>query len=117
MPGKVYGGILRINPLLPAAADPQRSANGQYSIPADNPYKTNAALLPEKYMMGFRNPQRFTWDGANGRMFVADIGQNRVEEIDVAQAGANYGWNQREGSYVYNSDGSIGANFIYYSST
>ena len=61
-------------------------------------------------MGGFRNPQRFTWDNANGRMFVADIGQNHVEEIDVAQAGANYGWNEREGSYVFNSDGSIGAN-------
>ena len=43
-------------------------------------------------------------------MFVADIGQNLVEEIDVAVAGANYGWNQREGSYVYNSNGSDGPN-------
>lgn len=110
MLGKVYGAVLRINPLLPMAGDPQRSANGQYSIPADNPYKTNSAFLPEKYLAGFRNPQRFTWDSANGRMFVADIGQNTVEEIDVAQAGANYGWNQREGSYVYNSNGSIGSN-------
>ena len=108
-PGKVYGAVLRIDPLPPAANDPQRSVNGQYRIPADNPYKTNGALLPEKYLTGFRNPQRFTWDGANGRMFVADIGQNTVEEIDVAQAGANYGWNQREGSYVFNGNGSTGA--------
>ena len=111
MPGKVYGGILRINPLVPTAADAHPSANGQYSIPSDNPaYTTNAAFLPEKYMMGFRNPQRFVWDGANGRLLIADIGQNHVEELDLAQAGANYGWNQREGSYVFNSDGSIGAN-------
>ncbi len=110
MPGNAYGAILRINPLMPAANDPQRSANGQYGIPADNPYTTNAALLKEKYAGGFRNPQRFTWDLANGRMFVADIGQNRVEEIDVCVPGANYGWNAREGSYVFNSDGSIGAN-------
>ena len=109
-PGKVYGAILRINPLLPATTAANRSTNGQYTIPADNPYTANPALLKEKYAQGFRNPQRFTWDSANGRMFVADIGQNRVEEIDVAQPGANYGWNQREGSYVYNSDGSIGAN-------
>ncbi len=109
-PGKVYGAILRINPLQPAAGAANRSANGQYSIPTDNPYTTHPSLLREKFVEGFRNPQRFTWDRANGRMFVADIGQNTVEEIDVAQAGANYGWNQREGSYVFNSDGSIGAN-------
>ena len=109
-PGKAYGAVLRINPLLPTATDADRSANGQYHVPADNPYVTHPGLLPEKYMMGFRNPQRFTWDSANGRLFVADIGQNHVEEIDLAQAGANYGWNAREGSYVFNSDGSIGAN-------
>ena len=111
MPGKAYGGILRINPLVPTAVDAHPSANGQYSIPEDNPaYTTNAAFLPEKYLMGFRNPQRFTWDSANGRLLIADIGQNHVEELDLGQAGANYGWNQREGSYVFNSDGSIGAN-------
>ena len=110
MLGNAYGAILRINPLLPAAGDPQASSNGQYSVPADNPYATNAAFLPEKYAAGFRNPQRFTWDSANGHMLIADIGQNTVEEIDLGQAGANYGWNQREGSYVFNSDGTIGAN-------
>ena len=60
-------------------------------------------------MSGFRNPQRFTWDTATGRLFIADIGQNSVEEIDIAQAGANYGWNSREGDFIYNSDGSVGA--------
>ncbi len=109
--GDAYGAILRINPLKPAAGSKTASANGQYSIPTDNPhYTTNAAFLPEKFAAGFRNPQRFTWDGANGRMFVADIGQNTVEEIDVVQAGANYGWNAREGDYVYDaSTGGIGA--------
>ena len=111
MLGKAYGAVLRINPLLPTAGSAQASDNGQYSIPADNPYATNPAFLPEKYAAGFRNPQRFTWDSANSRMFIADIGQNTVEEIDLGQAGANYGWNQREGSYVYDSStGGIGAN-------
>ena len=109
-PGKVYGAILRINPLLPASNAANRSANGQYSIPTDNPYTTHPSLLPEKYAEGFRNPQRFTWDSANGHLLIADIGQNTVEEIDLGQAGANYGWNQREGSYVFNSNGTIGAN-------
>ena len=111
MSGKVYGAILRINPLRPTGGTVHPSANGQYAIPVDNPaYTTSATFLPEKYMMGFRNPQRFTWDSANGHLIVADIGQGRVEELDLAKAGANYGWNQREGSYVYNSDGSDGAN-------
>ena len=109
--GDAYGAILRINPLKPAAGSAQASTNAQYSIPADNPhYTTNAAFLPEKWAAGFRNPQRFTWDSANGRMFVADIGQNTVEEIDIGQAGANYGWNQREGDYAFESStGGIGA--------
>ncbi len=109
MAGGAFGAILRINPLLPAAGDPRRSANGQYRIPADNPFTTNRALLPEKFAGGFRNPQRFTWDPANGHLFIADIGQNRVEEIDLAVPGANYGWNQREGSFVY-QNGNIGNN-------
>ena len=111
MLGNAYGAILRIDPLLPAADDPQPSANGQYRIPADNPvYDQRRIVCRKNTPAGFRNPQRFTWDSANGRMFVADIGQNHVEEIDVGRPGANYGWNQREGSYVYNSDGTIGAN-------
>ena len=108
---KAYGAVLRINPLVPAAGTAYPSANGQYSVPSDNPYYTGkTTFLPEKFAAGFRNPQRFTWDSANGRMFVADIGQNLVEEIDVCVAGANYGWNQREGSFVYNSNGTDGAN-------
>jgi hypothetical protein len=110
VPGNAYGAILRINPLAPTVTNTLTSANGQYSISADNPFTTNPALLREKYAVGFRNPQRFTWDPLNGRLFIADIGQNRVEEIDIAAPGANYGWNKREGSFIYNSDGSIGAN-------
>ena len=110
-PGNAYGAILRIDPLPPVAGTAHPSTNGRYSIPSDNPaYTTKATFLPEKFAAGFRNPQRFVWDSANGRMFVADIGQNLVEEIDLGQAGANYGWNKREGSKVYNSDGSDGAN-------
>ena len=110
MLGNAYGAILRINPLPASVTGGRASTNGQYTIPADNPhYTTNAAFLPEKYAAGFRNPQRYTWDSANGRMFIADIGQNTVEEIDIGQPGANYGWNQREGDYLFNSNGSIGA--------
>ena len=106
-----YGAVLRINPLAPTTGTAHPSNNAQYSIPSDNPFYTGkGTFLPEKFAAGFRNPQRFVWDSANGRMFVADIGQNLVEEVDVCIAGANYGWNKREGSNVYNADGSNGAN-------
>ncbi len=48
-----------------------------------------------------RNPQRFAWDAKTGRMFVADIGQNVVEEISPVTAGANLGWNKWEASFPY----------------
>ena len=57
--------------------------------------------LGEIYAYGVRNPQRFSWDSKDGRMYVADIGQNIVEEISPVTIGANLGWNKWEGSYKY----------------
>jgi glucose/arabinose dehydrogenase len=48
-----------------------------------------------------RNPQRFSWDSKTGRLFLADIGQNAVEEISEVTAGANLGWNKWEASFPY----------------
>ena len=95
--GSVFGKILRIDPL---GAD---SANGQYGIPADNPFAADgdAGTLGEIYAFGVRNPQRFDWDPANGNMYVADIGQNIVEEISPVTRGANLGWNDWEGSFRF----------------
>ncbi len=94
--GRVFGKILRIDPL---GSD---SANGQYGLPADNPFADgDASTLPEIYAYGVRNPQRFDWDRANGNMFLADIGQNIVEEISLVTRGANLGWNDWEGSYRF----------------
>jgi glucose/arabinose dehydrogenase len=61
----------------------------------------NAATLGEIYAYGVRNPQRFAWDSRNGNLFLADIGQNIVEEISLVTAGANLGWNDWEGSYTF----------------
>ena len=55
-----------------------------------------------------RNPQRFSWDPRGGRLFLADIGQNIVEEISVITAGANLGWNDWEGSFRYISRTEVG---------
>ncbi|MGH9201227.1 MAG: PQQ-dependent sugar dehydrogenase, partial [Vicinamibacterales bacterium] len=92
-----FGKLLRIDPLG------TNSANKQYGIPASNPFVShkNPDALGEIYAYGLRNPQRFTWDSRNGNLFVADIGQNTVEEIDLVTAGANLGWNDWEGSFRF----------------
>lgn len=90
-----FGKIMRIDPLG------RNSANGKYGIPAGNPFVSQAGTLPEIYAIGARNPQRFAWDSANGRMFMADIGQNTVEEVSLVTAGADLGWNTWEGSFMY----------------
>jgi glucose/arabinose dehydrogenase len=91
----IFGKILRIDPLG------TNSKNGKYGIPASNPFVGKADVLGEIYASGVRNPQRFSWDSKDGRMYVADIGQNIVEEISPVTAGANLGWNKWEGSYKY----------------
>jgi hypothetical protein len=93
----VFGKILRIDPLG------KNSANGKYGIPARNPFANDGKenTLGEIYAYGVRNPQRFFWDSKDGRMFVADIGQNIVEEISPVTAGANLGWNDWEGSFRF----------------
>ena len=93
--GSAFGKILRIDPLGTS------SANRKYAVPAGNPFVTRPGALGEIYAYGVRNPQRFAWDGKTGRMFVADIGQNIVEEISPVAAGANLGWNDWEGSYRF----------------
>ena len=92
-----YGKILRIDPLG------SNSANGEYGIPASNPLANdgNADTLDEIYAWGLRNPQRYSWDPANGNLFVADIGQGIVEEISLVRPGTNLGWNQWEGSFAF----------------
>jgi Glucose / Sorbosone dehydrogenase len=97
-PRSAFGKILRIDPLG------SNSANGKYGIPPKNPFAKGSQTdpLPEVYASGVRNPQRFFWDSKTRRMFLADIGQNIVEEISPVTAGANLGWNAWEGSFAFN---------------
>ena len=95
------GKMLRIDPinpaLTPASADPA-SPNGQYRIPADNPFQA-AGQVREIYAYGFRNPYRFSFDrGGTDDLILADVGQNNVEEIDRVVLGGNYGWAVKEGT-------------------
>jgi glucose/arabinose dehydrogenase len=87
------GAILRIRP-LPAGA----SATA-YEVPSDNPFVGQPGVAAEIWAYGLRHAQHFSWDKA-GRMFINDIGQNQLEEVNLGIAGANYGWRLREGSFA-----------------
>ena len=104
----LLGKILRI--AVDGMADPAQG----YLIPTDNPFADGVAGLPEIYAYGFRNPYRFSFDAAQDksfdvadsgetRLFVADVGQATMEEVNLAEAGNNYGWPIREGTSCFNS--------------
>jgi len=87
-----HGSIIRIDPL---AGDEVRA----YGVPPDNPFVGQDGVAPEIWAYGLRHPQHFSWD-TDGRMFIGDIGQNQVEEVNLGQPGANYGWRLREGTFA-----------------
>lgn len=84
--------IMRIDPL---GGDGQT----QYAIPADNPFVGNAEFAPEIWLYGLRHTQHFSFD-TDGRLFMTDIGQSQVEEVNIGIAGGNYGWRVREGMFA-----------------
>jgi len=102
-PGTLLGAMLRI------AVD--GTTEGGYAIPPSNPFIGMAGHRPEIFAYGLRNPWRFSFDPVGGALWVADVGQNRYEEIDVVVAGGNYGWNLMEGLHPYSGD-ATGADLI-----
>ncbi|CAM5725477.1 hypothetical protein SGLAM104S_05602 [Streptomyces glaucescens] len=71
-----------------------------YCVPADNPFVGTAGARPEIWLYGLRNPWRFSFDSADGSMWIGDVGQGRWEEVDhlaPGQGGANLGWSCYEG--------------------
>ena len=75
-----------------------------YVVPSTNPFVGQTGARPEIWALGLRNPWRFTFDRPSGLLYVADVGQDVHEEINVVSAslaGANYGWNTMEGSACY----------------
>ncbi|AKH86023.1 sugar dehydrogenase [Streptomyces sp. CNQ-509] len=100
----LLGKLLRIDP---GGGDP-------YAIPEDNPFVDDADARDEIWAYGLRNPWRFSFDAETGDLWIGDVGQNRVEEIDYAPAdsagGENYGWGRMEGSEVF--DGEEPANHV-----
>jgi glucose/arabinose dehydrogenase len=76
-----------------------------YTVPAGNPFIGQAGARPEIWAYGLRNPWRFSFDATAGTLYIADIGQDAREEVNVAPttaAGLNYGWRLMEGSACYN---------------
>ena len=96
--GTLHGSILRIDV---DGGDP-------YAIPDDNPYVGQEGGRGEIWAIGVRNPWRSTFDPEGDVLYVADVGQNEIEEINAVPAGAagvNYGWNTMEGSTCFQSSG------------
>src|SRR5690606_20453864 len=73
------------------------STRAGYVVPADNPFVTTPGARPEVFASGFRNPWKFSFDGAGGDLYLADVGSDRYEEINLVTAGGDYGWPSREG--------------------
>jgi glucose/arabinose dehydrogenase len=91
----LLGKIARIG------VDPPFTSGLQYVIPADNPF-VGTTDRGEIWAYGFRNPWRFSFERGASRLFVADVGENKFEEIDLVQKGLNYGWNTMEGAHCFN---------------
>ena len=72
------------------------SADRPYGVPADNPFRDQPLVPPETWAIGLRNPWRYSF-APDGRLVIADVGQDAWEEISVALPGDNLGWNVREG--------------------
>src|SRR5256714_1782410 len=105
----VLGKILRIDPLPPAltpSSNDPASANGKYRVPISNPFVVTtqpANRVAEIYALGLRNVFRFCFDPPSDKLIAGDVGQDHVEEIDLIEAGKNYGWNRKEGTFLFNS--------------
>mgnify|MGYP001988669822 FL=1 len=92
------GKLLRID------VDDQKGGKS-YGIPRGNPFinHENHEVLPEIFAYGLRQPWRFSFDPANGELWVGDVGQNRFEEIAIVRAGENHGWNVYEGFELFST--------------
>jgi glucose/arabinose dehydrogenase len=94
-PGTLLGKIVRLDP------------NADDGIAEDNPFVDDDRARPEIWATGVRNPWRFSFDAATGDLWIADVGQNELEEVNRLTAdegagrGANLGWDLFEGTQEF----------------
>jgi glucose/arabinose dehydrogenase len=96
----ILGSIVRIDINGDDFANPDRN----YAVPADNPF-VGGAGLDEAFATGFRNPFRISFDRSTGTLIAGDVGQNDIEEVDVVTAGGNFGWPVKEGTFLFDMNG------------
>jgi len=98
--GNGQNGMTLLGTILRIDVHPQDSADA-YDIPLDNPFRDNENVRDEIFAMGLRNSWRFSFDRQTGNLWAGDVGQSRLEEIDIVEAGGNYGWCPFEGTERY----------------
>jgi glucose/arabinose dehydrogenase len=103
--GDPLGNGQRLDTLLGKLLRIDVDAGTPYAVPADNPFRSTAGARPEIWAYGLRNPWRIDLDPVTGLLWIADVGQDAREEIDVLvssrRGGENYGWNVMEGTGCY----------------
>jgi glucose/arabinose dehydrogenase len=108
------------NTLMGAIVRVDVNGGSPYGIPAGNPFESNAVCTggsgvlpcPEIYAWGLRNPWRFSFDSVTSKLWAGDVGQGSWEEVDVIEAGGNYGWNVREGAHCFSPASGCAEGFI-----
>ncbi len=93
---------LQLGKMLRIDVDHQDEGLG-YAVPRDNPFRGRPDARPEIWAYGLREPWRFSFDPLTGDLWVGDVGQDRIEEVDIVRRGENYGWNVYEGFEPFSS--------------
>ncbi len=96
------GKVLRINP--------RQAGGAAYSIPSTNPFVGDPSMIDEAYSIGHRSPHHlaFAQDvNGNAHLIAAEAGRDNVEEVNLIVSGANYGWSEREGTFVHLPSGDL----------
>lgn len=103
----LFSGVLRIDVDCvtgvshPPPRQPESGKTGGYCIPDDNPFVGVPGALEEFFLIGLRNPYRFSFDRETDDLWVGDVGSDEAEEVNIGVPGGNYQWSYREGVQVY----------------
>lgn len=109
--GDPQNNAQNVNSLLGKLLRIDVDGGAPYAIPPTNPFQAGGGR-PEIYAWGFRNPWRWSFDRATGELWVGDVGQGAIEEVDRVVLGGNYGWRIQEGTQCYDPNPCSGAGLI-----